>query len=164
LMQALSIYAMFYSLSFNAGDIYKATGRPDILNKLSVIELIFIIPLLWFASGYGVLYVALAQIIGSSFLAVVKFAVISRLISLRMLDILSAIRPAAIGTIVMAVSVFGLQILVREFSTLPQLLILTLSGGLVYVATIWLTNREVVNQGVNLLRNILIKKPVQSEL
>ena len=38
-MQALALYALVYSLSFNAGDIYKATGRPDILNKLSIVKL-----------------------------------------------------------------------------------------------------------------------------
>ena len=164
LMQALSLYAMFYSLSFNAGDIYKAIGRPDILNKLSVIQLLIVIPALWFSAGYGVFYVALAQVILSALLAVVKLLVIRRLIGLHFVDILSAIRPGATGAIVMVAAVLGLQVFVRELSPLLQLLILSLSGGLIYVATIWLTNREVVWQGVNVLRDILVKRPRLNDL
>jgi len=37
-MRAISIYAMLISLGFNAGDVYKAQGKPEILAKMAEVR------------------------------------------------------------------------------------------------------------------------------
>ena len=164
-MQAISLYAVIYSLSFNAGDIYKATGRPDIMNKLGLFKLAVTIPLLWLAAGYDIYKVALAQIVTHSFLTIVRIVIIRRIISFRFADILSALQPAATGTLIMAIGVYFLQIWLRGLAPLYQLVILPLVGCVIYGAAIWLTNREVAQQGIYLLRDTFVKKrkPVNGE-
>jgi O-antigen/teichoic acid export membrane protein len=154
LMQALAIYALFYSLSFNAGDVYKATGRPDILNKLSIFELLFIIPLLLFASNYGILYVALAQVIGSATLMLVKLLFIKRLIGLRLADVVSALRPAVLSGLLMLAVLMALTWLLKGASPWVHVLILPVTGGLVYLSSIWLIHPQTARQALQLLRGI----------
>lgn len=162
LMQALAIYALFYSLSFNAGDVYKAIGRPDILNKLSVFQLLIIVPLLLLASGYGILYVALAQVVSSAVLMLVKLLVIKRLIGLRLADVLSALRPAAFGGLIMLAVLAVLNSLLGNASAWVRVLILPLAGGLVYLTAIWRINPQTARQAIHLLRNILQAKCSQA--
>jgi len=157
-MQAISLYAVIYSLSFNAGDIYKAIGRPDIMNILGIFKLAVAIPLLWLAGGYNIYYVGLAQVVAHSFLTLVRFIVIKRMISLRWRDILSALQPAISGTLVMFLCVYALQIWLRSMAPLFQLVILPVVGGLIYVSAIWFTNREVARKGIDMLRHTFSKR------
>ncbi len=163
LMQALAIYALFYSLSFNAGDVYKAIGRPDILNKLSVFQLIFIIPLLFFASNYGILYVAIAQVVGSATLMLVKLLVIKHLIGLRLVDIVAALKPATLSGLLMLSVLMLLSELLREASPWVRLILLPLLGGSVYLTSIWLFHRQIVYQAIQLLHGIWLTKHSQGE-
>jgi len=157
-MQALSLYAVIYSLSFNAGDIYKAIGRPDLMNILGIFKLAVAIPILWLAGGYNIYYVGLAQVIAHSLLTLVRFIVIKRMISLRLRDILSALQPAISGSLVMFLCVYALQIWLRSMAPLLQLVILPVVGGLVYAAAIWFTNREVARKGIDMLRSTFGKR------
>jgi PST family polysaccharide transporter/lipopolysaccharide exporter len=43
----ICLYALFVSISFNIGDLYKALGRPDILTQLGVARLALAVPALW---------------------------------------------------------------------------------------------------------------------
>jgi len=162
-MQATSLYAVIYSLSFNSGDIYKATGRPDIMNKLGLINLALAIPLLWMASGYDIYKVALAQVAAHTFLTIMRLVVIKRIISLRYVEIISAIQPAASGTLIMAMGVYFLHIWLRGLDPLYQLVILPVVGGAIYAAAIWLINREVAQQGISLLRDTFGKRRVPGD-
>jgi PST family polysaccharide transporter len=157
-MQAISLYAVIYSLSFNAGDIYKAIGRPDIMNILGIFKLAIAVPLLWLAGGYNIYYVGLAQVIAHTFLTLMRFVFIKRMISLRLRDILSALQPAISGTLVMFLCVYALQSWLKSMTPLFQLVILPVVGGLVYGAAIWFTNRDVARKGIDMLRNTFSKK------
>ncbi|MBA4376394.1 MAG: hypothetical protein C0401_09510 [Anaerolinea sp.] len=162
-MQAISLYAVVYSLSFNAGDIYKAIGRPDIMNKLGLINLALAIPLLWMAAGYDIYTVALAQVAAHTFLTIMRLVVIKRIISLRYVDIISALQPAASGTLIMATGVYFLHIWLRGLGPLYQLVILPVVGCAIYAAAIWLINREVAQQGISLLRDTFGKRRIAGD-
>jgi len=43
----ICLYALFVSISFNIGDLYKALGRPDILTRLAAVRLALAVPALW---------------------------------------------------------------------------------------------------------------------
>ncbi len=162
-MQAISLYAVIYSLSFNAGDIYKATGRPDIMNKLGLFKLAVTIPLLWMAAGYDIYMVALAQVAAHTFLTIMRLVVIKRIISLRYVDIISAIQPAASGTLIMTIAVYFLHIWLRGLAPLYQLVILPVVGCAIYAAAIWITNRDVAQQGISLLHDTFGKRRIAGD-
>jgi len=162
-MQAISLYAVIYSLSFNVGDIFIATGRPDIMNKLGLINLAVAIPLLWMAAGYDIYMVALAQIVAISFFTIMSMIVIKRIISLRFVDIISALQPAASGTLIMAIGVYFLHIWLRGLAPLYQLVILPVVGCAIYAAAIWITNRDVAQQGISLLHETFRKRRISGD-
>jgi len=155
---------VIYSLSFNAGDIYKATGRPHIMNVLGLFKLAVAIPLLWIAAGYDIYKVAIAQIVAHTFLTIVRLLVIKLILSLRFADILSALLPAATGTFVMAVGVYFFRSWLRGLDPLYLLIILPLVGGLLYGATIWFTHRDVAQQGIALIRDTFGKRRRLAEI
>ena len=162
-MQAISLYAVIYSLSYMVGDISNATGRPDIMIKLGLINSAVAIPLLWMAAGYDIFMVALAQIVALSFFTIMCMIVIKRIISLRFVDIISAIQPAVIGTLIMAICIYFLHIWLRGFAPLYQLVILPVVGCAIYAAAIWITNRDVAQQGIYLLHEAFRKKRIQGD-
>jgi PST family polysaccharide transporter len=157
-MQILSLYAIMYSLAYNAGDVYKATGRPDILAKVSLVELLIAVPLLWFFSSYGILYVAVAHLTANTILVTIKLIVAARLVRFRFSDILRALQPSITASAIMFLAVSGLRLLLMDFSPILRLLFVAAGGGLVYVAALWLFNREVALFGVALLRRTFAKK------
>ena len=157
-MQVLSIYSIMYALAYNAGDVYKATGRPDILAKISVLELLIAAPLLWFGSNYGILYVAVAHLAANTVLAVVKLTVAARLVRFRFSDVLAALQPAFTASVVMILVVSGLRLALVDAPVILRLFVLAASGGLSYAAALWLFNREVALSGVDLLRRTFAKK------
>ncbi len=61
-MQILAFYALIFSIGFNLGDVYKATGRPGILTAINLVNLIVAVPLLMYASTGGLTGVALGQV------------------------------------------------------------------------------------------------------
>jgi PST family polysaccharide transporter len=157
-MQAISLYAVIYSLSFNAGDIYKAIGRPDLMNILGLFKLGVVIPLLWVAGGYNIYYVGLAQVAAHSILTVVRFLVIRSVIKLRWREIFSALQPAVTSTLAMFVCTYAFHLWLKNLPSLLSLILLPLVGGVVYAAALWLTNREVALKGLEILRRTFIKK------
>ncbi len=152
LMQVLSLYAILYSVAYNAGDVYKATGRPDILAKLSVVELVIAVPLLWIGATYGILYVALAHLAANIILALIKLVVVTQLVHFSFMDIFKALQPAVTGSLVMILTVSGLRILIADYEPALRLVLLTLGGMAAYVLALWIFNREAALLGLNLLR------------
>lgn len=169
-MQLLSLYALIYSLSFNSGDVYKATGRPAILNQLAVVKLAITLPVLWIAAGHGILYVALGQALVTLLLTFVRLGVASRIIAVRPWEIWQALRPALVGGAVM----LGGTLLLRfpldslqqgaPLTALPpvaRLLLLMVVASLLYVATLWLIQRPLLLKGLALLRGRLSGGPLR---
>jgi lipopolysaccharide exporter len=89
LMQILAFYALIYSTGFNLGDIYKATGRPQILTRISVFNLVLAGPILLAGSWWGVAGIAGGQVVVACVIALVNWVVAGRLIGVG-LDVLWA--------------------------------------------------------------------------
>lgn len=151
-MQVLAVFSIVYSLAYNAGDIYKATGRPDILTKLSFFEMIVAVPMLWLGANYGILYVAVAHLAANSLLTIVKFIVVYKLINLKLGEMLAALQPSVTTSTVMLISVYGVGVLIQNFASLPRLVLLTLTGIATYAAALLIFNRPTAQYAFNLVR------------
>ncbi len=158
-VQALSIYALVYSLSYNAGDIYKATGRPGILNKLSIVKLLITLPALWIAASYGIFYIALAQVLTTIILTLIRLGVASRVIGLKPRVMLDAIVPALFASTIMLVGTYAVSLLCNDVSGIFRMLILIFSSGIFYISALWIINPEVLKQAVSMIRHSLRSQP-----
>ena len=150
-VQTLAIYALIYSLSYNAGDIYKATGRPDLLNKISIIKLLITLPALWIAASYNIFYVALAQLLTTVILTLIRLWIASRVIGLEFLKILAAFWPSFLAAGAMLLGNFALGFMLTDFPALTRMFITIAVGIFLYTITFWLVDREFLLQAVSIL-------------
>jgi len=97
-LQALALYATIYAVGWNAGDIYKATGRPDLQWKLDIAHLTVLLPTLLVGALHGgFVGVALAQVAVAIPYSVARFWLIRRILNLDATAIVDALRVAALA-------------------------------------------------------------------
>ncbi len=150
-MQSLAIYSLLQSLSYNAGDVYKAIGRPGFLNYFGSIRLAVTLPVLWIAAGEGIHWVALGQVAIALAFSAAQLVMVCRLLGVRAAALLNSLRPAAVAAAVMAAATLGLD-RVLTLGPAPRLAAISLAGALVYVLTLQLTHPEAIADAVALLR------------
>ena len=157
---AISLYTLFRSLTFNAGDVYKAQGRIRLLNKLSILQAAILIPALWwsvleFRSMAGVAWTQAAV----AFLGVIiKIAVACRILQISFRAFLNAVEPAILSTAIMAVAVAGALYLLSRTPNWVQLIGSVGAGTLVYFAALWWLRRDVMITAGNTLRMALVRR------
>jgi len=145
-IQAISIYAMFLSLAYNAGSLYKATGKPHILTRLGFVRLIMLAPALYFA----VFYVKTIQSVGYAhavvaFLAgLINLVVAARIVGINFVEVVDALRPALLSGLGMALAVLGVNVLTATLPLLAQLMLAILTGGIVYLSLLILQQRDLI--------------------
>jgi O-antigen/teichoic acid export membrane protein len=162
IVQALSLYAVIYSLSYNAGDIYKATGHPVILNQLGIVKLIITVPALWFAAPYGILYVAIAQLATTGILTVVRLVIARRIIGFGWGELLRSLRPAAVSSLFMFVLTFAISRQIEAMHPLLSIIIIGITGLTLYTGLLWLTERELVKQVYQTVSTALLRRKTQA--
>jgi PST family polysaccharide transporter len=151
-MQILSLYATVATIGFNVGDIYKAVGRPDILTKLAIIHLAIAGPALWYASGVDIVSVAWAQLGSTILIVMVRIAIASYFLKLKLRKILSALLPGFTGVTIMAVSLFAINTRLSAVSMPIQMATLVISGALIYIFSLTLFHYQVVRNLFVVLR------------
>ncbi len=153
IVQLLAINALLTALSFNVGDLYKATGRPSILNKISLMRIPFSLPLLWLAAGHTIHTVAAAQVGITLILTTVQFVIASRILTVNVTTILGTLIPAFSGASAMLLGLVILRHQMMDLSTPTMLCLLVLGGILLYSATIAYIDRTLLVQIKTFLRN-----------
>lgn len=156
--QALSIYAAVYSLSHNAGDIYKATGRPVLLNQIGVVKLIITIPAIWIAAPYGILYVAISQIGTTTILTILSLFIAQRIIGFNWMELLHSIRPATVSALIMFFLANLLRLQLKGLPDIISLMIVSVCSSIFYSGALWLTEKHLFEQVIKTLTSSIIKK------
>ncbi|NMC80253.1 MAG: lipopolysaccharide biosynthesis protein [Chloroflexi bacterium] len=139
-MQAISIYALLFSLSYNAGSLYKAQGHPETLTRLALLRLAILVPALYWATtrfgtitAVGWTHAAVALLVGA-----INLYVAGRMINVPFKTILGALRPAFVSGLLMALVVLWVLNITASITSLMQLLVATTMGALVYIAALML--------------------------
>lgn len=158
-LQAISVYSLMLSLAFNAGDFYKAQGRPEILTRVSFFRMLVLIPgLYWAASqaksitAVGWTHAAVAFVFG-----LISMVIASKLLHATLKELAEALRPAILAGLVMGVFVLLVNSITRNSSDLVQLIVAIAVGGFTYIATLWIIDRPMVLETVRILRGALEK-------
>ena len=156
-LSILSLVGIGYSLMWSTGDGAKAIGRPDILSKLTVIEALYSLPIIfgmvWAfrtieAAAWG-LFISLA------IFNVLRLTVMSRVLAFRALDYLAVFRSAAIAAAAMAAAVGLLRWLVPFAAMTVELIASVVLGALVYCAVLWWHDRDRLLGGLAFIRGAL---------
>jgi PST family polysaccharide transporter len=152
-MQILCIPAVVGSLNTLAGPAILAKGRPNIILKLSLLKIALLVPSLLVGVRFGIAAVAA----GVSIVAVIVYLLyqisLNRLIGLRVGDLLNALRPAALGSAVMALGVLGFRYAMTTLINLPDIGLLigiVLLGGAIYLLTLKLAKTKALHEMIGL--------------
>ena len=158
--RAIALYALFFSLTYNIGDIYKAQGRPSVLTKLSALRLFILLPALWWAAAIvgDVTAVAWTQMAFSVFYVALNLIVASKMLNTSLREILETLQPAAIAGALMALTVLSTLALLAGAAPLLQLIISILVGAMTYAAALWLLEQKLVLQASHTLRAALLRR------
>ncbi len=159
-MTAISIYALLLSLGFNAGDVYKAQGRPGVLTQISLVKAFILIPALyWAVTGPASLIAvgwvqAAVAFIGS----IIYLAVALRMLNMSLMTMFESFRPALMAGAGLALAVTAVLYLAGAAPDLVKLLVGTLLGGLAYVGCLWLLDRKLIFELRDLARAVLVRR------
>ena len=156
-LQAIAIYALLLSLSFNAGDVYKAQGRQIILVWLSLARLAILAPALWWAAtAFGTITaVGWAHALVAAFGGMLNVLVAARMVGVALGEVVQALRPALISGAVMVGAVGATLLALSTAPAFVQLLAAVGVGVLSYGGSLWLVERPLVVEAQQTLRGAL---------
>jgi PST family polysaccharide transporter len=147
-LQALAIYASIFAIGWNAGDIWKATGRPDIVWKLTIGQAVVLAPALLLGAHLGgFVGVAVMQIAVVMPYSLVRFWLTRRAIGLRFSAIAAALRVPLMAGLCMLVVCLGLGWVVGARLAPPVVLVAQVAlGGGVYALVVHAMDPEIRRQ------------------
>ncbi|MGI9500435.1 MAG: lipopolysaccharide biosynthesis protein [Geminicoccaceae bacterium] len=134
-MQCLAVALGVSSIGFAPGVLYKAINRPDILNYVSIIKLPPMILFLWWSTAYGLVGVAIAQIVLAILYITLDSLIVRWVIGFGFRDLMSALWPPVAAT---AVMVAGTYLLSEAFASMPiiELAVLAFGGAVLYLGAL----------------------------
>jgi PST family polysaccharide transporter len=153
-MAAISLYTLLRSLFFNAGSVYKATGQPGLLSRLSLIQAVVTVPALWWtAVTYNTITaVAWMQVLLALLAGIMKLTMAARLVNIPLRQLLQTFSPSLAAGAVMSLVVLATGRFLDGAVPLVELVVETAVGGLVYGGLILLWQREDVLKARAMLR------------
>lgn len=152
--KALSIYAIINAFDSQASIIYRATDRIGLANKIGMIKMISAIPVLWFAAGYSILAVAIAQIFLALVIAVIQVLTITRILDIRYMELFKNLVPSITSVMVMIIGIWGINLLISPLPTFIRLIIYITAGSILYAGALRIMHPDIFRQ----LKDILKKR------
>ena len=164
-MRAISIYAMLISLGFNAGDVYKAQGKPEILAKMAVLHALILAPtLMWVITTSGsIVVVGWAQVAVAFVINSVYLIVALRILKLSPTRLLNALKTPFIPTLGLSMAVYGMLLLLPDIAPWLKLILGIFVGGVTYLVLLWFISRHVIDDAIQIVRSLLQKRVVEAE-
>lgn len=161
-LQILAIAGALRSLGSHAGDVYKATGRPAILTKLGLLRAAVIIPATLWGARYGIVGVAVAQLVVTAASTLLNLYVAGRILSLPWTTLLHEFRTAAIACAVMVAALELALPLLRDLPDAAALAGAVCVGAGVYVGMLLLIGRNIIKEARAALQEATRKPRVSS--
>lgn len=152
ILTILAIYALVYSVSFHAGDVFKAVGRPGVLTAINAGKFAVLIGPVWWAAGRSAVLVAAVLLAVEVVHCVVRLVIVSRMTGLRAPALLGAVAPPLLAAIPMVGVMWSIQFWIGHLGSFAQTVILGLAGGLSYLVALRFTAPRLVDTAVRLLR------------
>lgn len=159
ILQALALSLAVRSLGSHAGNVYKAIGRPEILTKLALVRVFVLTPSLVVGANFGTVGVACAVLLVTLVFSAANIFIASKVMHLRLLEILSQFSPAVQGSVVMAA---GISLAGMALKDHPESFLLmggVFFGMVIYFIFTWFRTPETLHQILGALRSSFRELP-----
>jgi len=127
--------------------------RPDILNKILLGQLPFTIVILFYCSRWGIIGIAAGQVVLSIIYVTMVTIVANRILKFRLRELLEALFPAIVSSVVMIAVVKAFQYNL-DLNGVVGLFTYAILGGATYLGVLIIINREIVNNAFSTLRAV----------
>ncbi len=155
LLQLLGLYSAAYSLSFFAGEVYKAIDRARILIWVSLVRLVVFAPVLWWAAGHSVGRVALAFLLLHLVFVVVRLVILRSVLALGLGEQLRAMLPPILAAALAFGAASALRPVVEGLPSAARLVSLGVAGAVVYLAVLYAVDRRMVRRAYSSARALV---------
>jgi O-antigen/teichoic acid export membrane protein len=157
-MQILCIAMGINMLSDPAMALFWSKGRPDIDLKLSTARLVLLVIGLLIGVQFGTAGVALGVLGVTAVLWLAQQSLANRLINLKMRDYLVALRPAVVGSVIMALILLAFRYSLASPLDLPNAVVLfssVLLGAATYFAVLKIGRVQAFGEMIGLVLEML---------
>jgi PST family polysaccharide transporter len=144
ILAMLAVYIGVQTLSNHAGDLLKATGRANLILKLSVVRGALVIGALFIAAPYGALAIAGSLVVTSAIITTAMTIMSSRVIGVSLPEIARAYMPSVASTATMtAVVAVWNRVSFGRIGAWPHLVSGVALGLVVYVVALRVLDPEI---------------------
>lgn len=160
-MRLLAVHTVLATLLYNDGDVYKATGRPSVLNALTAVQLALIGPIVWWSAGRGIVSAAAAMVAISGLVLVLRAVLVHRLLGVSVRELGRALRPVLLSAGVMTGAVAVTRAAASAAPAGMRLAAAVGVGLVTYGATLGFSARQPMSELLSLLRFGGRRRPVR---
>ncbi|GFO96766.1 export protein [groundwater metagenome] len=143
-LQVLCFYGLNRSLLGTTENLYLAAGKPEVRTKLNLLQLALMALLMYpLTIRYGIFGAAIAAMVPSALVVFLTLNEAGKIIGESFTYIARNFVPAIIGSLIMALAIWGWQEFAVGLSPVIRLAVSVVVGVLVYVGYLWWMNREI---------------------
>jgi O-antigen/teichoic acid export membrane protein len=152
-MRVLAFMGIMQSVSYFKGSVFMAMGKPSWRLWISMLNAFLNIIGFSIAVHWGIIAVAAAYVIRGYMVFPISQSLVSRLIQTPLLTYLKQFIPALISSLVMTIAILVAKFfLIAWLNPFALLVVCTLLGAIVYVASIRVLSPELFQQLFNLVQ------------
>jgi hypothetical protein len=155
-MSLIAVALSISSIGYVPGVLYKAINRPDILNRVALIKIPFIIVILLIGSRWGINGVAAGQIVFAIISMLIDSILVNRVIRFSLAEMGKSVAPALFASAVMT-GVVWLGESTLSLNGWLGLFVIALMGATAYLVALALFSREVVTEAKKTLQQAFSK-------
>ncbi|MBB3747823.1 PST family polysaccharide transporter [Mycolicibacterium sp. BK634] len=153
-LMVLSVYGLLFSVSWHAGDVFKAIGRPSLLLATGTGRLALMVGPVWWAAGHSIVAVASVLVAVETVLLVVNTVLLRRMGGITPGQLWNAVGrplPAAAG---MGVVMLALAYLMAGLPDPLVLVVAGVAGVLTYILGLQLSAPSLFEAGLAVVRSV----------
>jgi len=143
-LRLIAVSSLIISIGSNVGDVYKAIGRPSILWKLGIFNLMVLTICLVIGARFGLLGVAIGRIVASIYVMALRLYYATRVLDISLLEIGRQIRPAFIGGVALCLVALPVHASTGDMNPFIQLILVCLTASLAYLGALWFLEKDSV--------------------
>jgi len=153
LLTLLALNGIPLTLGWSTGDVFKATGRPNLLSRIMMIETIVIAPAVWIVAfaTHDLNYVAIMLLVGEVFAMSLRLWFMQRFGGVRVADSLFAVARPLAAALLMGIAVIVFVQFPLAVGDGARLAISVGLGAAVYAVTLYLIDKRNVRVWLALL-------------
>ncbi len=152
-MVAISLAAGLMTIAFASGDIYAATGRPNVLLTMIIVHIPIQFAILFVGTNWGIDGVAWAQLISISLAVLVRVVVASRVIGVPMGDQARSMMPGVFAAL--GVLLGSLPVVLALDPGLVSLALGSLAGIVGATVMVWVLARPTFTAVLAMVRKVV---------